>query len=494
MDINKFFTSSIIYRFTPPTCTLEIIARKLPLVRWSSSNILKQHWFRLKFDDPRQMTSNQVTIEGSQRDLVKLITATEQYVRVQMQGFSLVDNLDSGSKTIGLKMPYLKPQGLVHHELFLGCLAHNSDRRKIKLGTVQLFDLATALEAYQTKMAASLVLVGHRSQPTIGLIGGGIAAVAVAATAIAISNLPEPQKRDVIVRNQPQPSEILETDKITPPVKPSTKRQTTNPKLTEPLSATKRLPPPPAVETPKPKPNIPDPAEYSLSKVGRQSGLNNPAQKLSRDSSGSVEPNRSQESVATIMPADTEAVLTVEEPESSANFSGHEQYPTAQRQSVASRRDDIMRADALNPFEVEGEALQERDFPKNTAPHIRSLHQVEPSLESKLPTEDTVASSDRLEAKKSSLQRNELGQVKAFFQDKWQPPADLKQSLEYRLFLNKDGSLARVIPLGKASQYYLDRTLIPTKGEALISPVSNPPPSPIRLLLNPDGKVQAFIE
>ena len=85
-------------------------------------------------------------------------------------------------------------------------------------------------------------------------------------------------------------------------------------------------------------------------------------------------------------------------------------------------------------------------------------------------------------------------EAKIYFEQKWQPPGELKQSLEYRLLLNADGSIKRVVSLGKGSQLYLDQTNIPVNGELFISPLSESQSSTIRLLLNPDGRVQAFTE
>ncbi|MEO0837118.1 MAG: hypothetical protein AAFY16_14395, partial [Cyanobacteria bacterium J06642_3] len=89
---------------------------------------------------------------------------------------------------------------------------------------------------------------------------------------------------------------------------------------------------------------------------------------------------------------------------------------------------------------------------------------------------------------------SQIQEVTTYFKNHWQPPADLKQSLEYRLLLNADGSIKRIIPLGKASRLYLSRTKIPVNGESFISPPSPSQSSTIRLLLNPDGQIQAFGE
>ena len=50
------------------------------------------------------------------------------------------------------------------------------------------------------------------------------------------------------------------------------------------------------------------------------------------------------------------------------------------------------------------------------------------------------------------------------------------------------------MPLGKAARLYLSQTNIPIDGEQFISPVSKAESSIIRLLLNPDGRVQVFAE
>jgi len=94
----------------------------------------------------------------------------------------------------------------------------------------------------------------------------------------------------------------------------------------------------------------------------------------------------------------------------------------------------------------------------------------------------------------SSTPPSQIQEVIAYFENQWQPPANLKQSLEYRLLLNEDGSIKKVVPLGKASGLYLSQTNIPVNGESFMTPPDPTQSSTIRLLLNPDGNVQAFIE
>jgi hypothetical protein len=419
--------SFIIHRFTPPTCTLEIIGKKLFFSRWISSDILPKFQFKLKFDDPRQTSLKQVTIQGNQQELLQLQTVINHYIQIQLQSSFQAKNSQTTSKpeVIHHKMPYLSPQGLVHHELFFGFLTHNSDRHSIKLGTVQLFDLITALEAYQTKILASKTKQPQSWQKMIPL-AGGIAAVAIAA--IAIINVLKPQTQPKIAINNSQPQsfrKIPELNEIIPPSIPDLSQKPATTKLKEPLASTKRLPPPPAVETPKPKPNIPDPADYPLSDVARQSGLDNSAK-------NKVTNNQATKS-ASVSPQTAKSKTTI-----------LEEIPTAK-----------------------------------TSPQVKTTLSK--------PSQD-------LAVQNLSNQSSQAQQVITYFENRWQPPADLKQSLEYRLLINRNGSITQVTPLGKAAQLYLSQTNIPVNGEAFISPADKSQPSIIRLLLNPNGKVQVFTE
>lgn len=419
--------SSTIHRFTPPTCTLEIIGKKSLFSRWISSDVLPKLQFKLRFDDPRQTTLKQVTIQGDRQELLQLQTAIQQYIQIQLQSSFPAKNSQTTSKpkVTHDQMPYLSPQGLMHHELFFGFLTHNSDRHSIRLGTVQLFDLVTALEAYQTEILASKTRQPQSWQKMIPL-GGGIAAVAIVAIAIITVWKPQTQPEISIKNSPPQSSnKIPELNEITPPSTPDLSQNTTTPKLRDSLASSTKLPPPPAVETPKPKPNIPDPADYELSDVARQSGLDNSTKnKITND--------RETKS-ASISPQTTKSKTII-----------LEKIPTAKTSSQA----------------------------KNTLSE---------------PSQD-------LARHNTSNQSSQAQQVVNYFENRWQPPVDLKQSLEYRLLINRNGSITQVTPLGKAAQVYLSQTNIPVNGEAFISPVGESQSSTIRLLLNPNGKVQVFSE
>lgn len=86
----------------------------------------------------------------------------------------------------------------------------------------------------------------------------------------------------------------------------------------------------------------------------------------------------------------------------------------------------------------------------------------------------------------------QIAEVRDYFSQKWQPPTELNQTLEYRLVLAANGTIQRIIPLGDASERYVDRTNMPLMGESFVSPLQDRDHLQVRLVLSPDGKVQAF--
>ena len=423
------------YHFTPPTCTLEIIVNKS---LWLDKSVdrLKKFQFKLKFDDPRKPTIKQVTIQGNQQDLRQLQTALDRYLKNNLQASFRSDGVVSNPVET-TRSPYFKSQGLTNHELFFGSLSHDSDRQNMTLGTVQLFDLVAALEAYQTKI--STLKDDRQNKPERKIIPWGVGIAAVAIAAISVATIFKPQVQPEIALNEDLPeAAIPELSEITPPAAPDSDRNTL--RLKEPLASTEKLPPPPAVETPKPKPDIPDPADYPLADVGRKTGLND----LDREN---IVGERSPEPIEPQNNTDTDSII-LEKP-------------------------------------VETTISQVKPKPQR--------REINLDLGSDLSNEPLEATPD-LAIKNIPNQISQIEEVTAYFRDRWQPPADLKQSLEYRLFIRTDGSIERVVPLGKAARLYLSQTNIPIDGEQFISPVSKAESSIIRLLLNPDGRVQVFAE
>ncbi|MEM7761360.1 MAG: DUF4335 domain-containing protein, partial [Cyanobacteria bacterium P01_A01_bin.40] len=416
---------------------------------------------------------------GKQQDLLRLQNAINHYVQEHLHAsFQLLTSQKKSPATAKLREnhPYLESQGLVNHKLYFGNLLHDGDDDYIKLSTVQLFDLVTALEAFQAEIA-TLPDTKQSVSPTRKMLPlwSGIAAVAIAGVGITTILFQSSQQQNTASSPETQssaPAEIPELEEIIPPPTPETaKKPISQPRLTEALKSANRLPPPPAVDTPKPKPDIPDPADYPLPEVARQSGLNS--------SQKSETTAKQKDSSTTVIP----------------------QSNPVQEEIIA--QDNIIQ-DNGRELKLAPETARLRTESPATLPAQDRSNQIDTIINSEVdvqndsgvqPTRDQMSQpNSNLALRDAPVQPSQIQEITNYFQNQWQPPANLKQSLEYRLLLNPDGSIKKIIPLGKASRLYLSQTKIPVNGESFISPPTASQSTTIRLLLNPDGKVQAFIE
>ncbi|MEB3224191.1 MAG: hypothetical protein VKJ86_00120, partial [Synechococcus sp.] len=88
---------------------------------------------------------------------------------------------------------------------------------------------------------------------------------------------------------------------------------------------------------------------------------------------------------------------------------------------------------------------------------------------------------------------NPQQQVENYFQAQWQSPPDLQETLEYRLSFSDQGVIRTVFPIGKAAELYQPQLsfLAVGRGVGINLPAEN---RTFRLVLNPDGRVQTFLE
>ncbi|HBW91829.1 MAG TPA: hypothetical protein DEG17_23925, partial [Cyanobacteria bacterium UBA11149] len=193
-------SNSVIQRYTPPTCTLEIKGKSSPLSRWVGQTVVKDLQFDLRFDDPRKSDESRISVKGDRAGLEKLCDAVTTYVQdfLSSKGTDLPLSIwggqsaaedDNGGNLLSLAPPfvktaesvtssdsegdnylnhqpetsnlrqfpgkiYLEPKGLVSHNLYLGHLANSESGPVVELSVLQLFDLATALDEYAAQMVA----------------------------------------------------------------------------------------------------------------------------------------------------------------------------------------------------------------------------------------------------------------------------------------------------------------------------------------------------
>lgn len=113
-----------------------------------------------------------------------------------------------------------------------------------------------------------------------------------------------------------------------------------------------------------------------------------------------------------------------------------------------------------------------------------------PPLESfnVLPTED-----DNPVAIVPSENINPRDEIKNYFQERWQPPENLTQTITYQLTVNGEkGIIEKVTAKGAGASFFLSQTPIPLNQEVIFSPQPNTAPFTLQLILSPNGDVVIF--
>ena len=459
--------SSVLRRYTPPTCTLEVAAIGSALSRWTDRAVLKNLRFELSFDDPTITSDQQVTIRGNRNQLEALWEAVSGYVQTillqPVEALSQNEPIDRLGDRLGASHLAeennsagrlheaginLQSQGRLKHDLHLGTLA-SEEAAVIPLTTLQLFDLANALDEYHAE-ALTLPSLGRSRWLKVAPAGWmQVAAAAVLVVGVSVpmvkfvTGLSAPQTMTTASTKDVEISTAQRAGDLPAPLAPGT--------TPPPLTLTPLKPPasPPVGTTvfPAPVPGVaPAPVVPSA-----------PVEKVP------VQPTTIEipgEPSFPAIPSSPPNAPTTEAPPRLEGTEGFEQSSQSAPQSTPQASSDV-----ANDLAAAGLAT-----PKPNAPSSAEGRSASPAS------------------------NNQANEVKTYFQQKWQPPEGLTQTLEYRLLLNPDGSLQRILPLGDASANFLDRTNMPLLGEPFVSPTTGDKQPQIRVVLEPDGKVQTFLE
>jgi hypothetical protein len=482
--------TSVIRRYTPPTCTLEIAATGSALSRWTDRTILKNLRFQLSLDDPALASDKQVAIKGDRPQLEALSDAVSTYiqtflmaspeqVRLPRELSASAAALSPGSVPATAVEPgattaagvYLQPKSLLAHDLHLGTLANEESGAVVHLSTLQLFDLANALDEYNAE-AVSLPALGRptwlKSLPTWGKTAA-IAVLALGATtAIAkfVLDVSTPTTTYQTAQTATTTSRQAETgldqqanaSPETLPPAPGTSGASPSPFTLVPVP-----PPPPEGATQPSAPKLPS---VTIPQVAPTSAP--PPQPPAGSQSAP-----STERLIPVPPESVNAAGSSSSQASSGPSSSVRAGSAAPRLNVIGGGSSPLSAEAAR-------TAAQLDQPNYTAD---SANGGDSGSSPRVATNSTIF--DTIP---------QVAEVRKYFQQHWQPPDGLKETLEYRLLLNTDGSLQRIVPLGQAAATYIDRTSMPLMGEPFVSAVAGGRNPQIRLVLQPDGKVQTFLE
>lgn len=261
-------SNPVIRRYTPPTCTLEILTPKSALSRWSGRSATTQFQFQLRFDDPRLPEEKRHSVKGDRVQLEALHQAVNLYVQDLLNKspaqfgamFSAVQaTTDTASPPPDVAAPHqsavpvppprqisLQPSEGLTHALSLGPLATPETGSVVQLSLLQLFDLATALDEYAADRVA---LPLRRSRFVYPPAWASIAAVLIATVGLATAALQyysRPGSRQQIATTSSSQSSINNPQQIA--VQPTI----------PPLTSLETLPPPqPPAGSIQPSPAIP---------------------------------------------------------------------------------------------------------------------------------------------------------------------------------------------------------------------------------------------
>ncbi|KAM3098672.1 DUF4335 domain-containing protein [Phormidesmis sp. 146-35] len=447
-------SNSVLRKYTPPTCTLEISAKNSPLSRWAGRSVLKHLRFRLSFDDPRISEDQWMTVRGDRSQLESLCQTVTTYVQQFLnQSNTLLQDrhlakrfgatLDGTVSPIAVvdspSLPpsdltadlSIQPRGILSHELFLGTLATEETGASIRLSAVQLADLATALDEY----AADVTALPNLNRPNwlknppqwTSIAATFLIAVGLTTSALRLFDRPASQTAQAPTTSQGASS--------------SDQRLALQPL---PSASPSPLPLPTA---PPPLLALPDsPASAGSQSATGDAKVTVPQTPKTPPKIKIVEPPEGSVAVSPILPQDAPA-----------NPSPDPIPPSQPRARVSSAPADAQSAQ----------------------PQERAAASAAPSKDST--AFDTIP---------------QVAEVRQYFKGRWNPPAGLPGDLQYRLVLNPDGSLQQNLPLNEAAGLFLDRPEVgmPLYNSPFVSPPKTSRSVVIRVVLGQDGSVQAFNE
>ncbi len=429
-----------------PTCRLEVTAEVSALSRWAGRTLIKSLEFDLRCFNPDQPEAGW-QIKGDRQQLEALSTAVTTYVQQLLAETSQRLTLstapfpweplksdptaDSELEEIAPDSGeiWLQPHNLLTHQLHLGSLATETDQ--VELSVSQLFDLASALEAWPAEEALPGQSRQFFSAIPIWLRSTAIAAVVVGVTTTALQLTQQPFVPTAALKQQPE-STALPPVALNPPT------------------------PPPGALVPSPVPNLNPPL-----------GANSAAQ----PANPSALPGNPKLTTPPGVQAESPPSITLSPPRS---------LPIPPPPPIKMTTPPPM--------------------PVPAAPSVDQAPAAEPENQAEL-RRDRAASApltstfkDKANSENAFASLPQVSEIQSYFAQRWQPPAELSQTLQYSLLLNPDGSLQRVMPLTQASKIFLDRTPMPLANEPFVSPVTVQGQLVIRLVLEKSGRVQAFIQ
>lgn len=482
-------------RYTPPTCTLEIYHPHF-WGNWGAKNFPPQFSFQLHFDDPRLPKSEKTIILGDRNLLEKLREKVKEYIDKYLE----LDSLEEESLSCALPLDNreefisISRDSAYRHRLFYQCFFPKEETLEVILTNTQLFDFVNALCAYHRDATKPVFTHGESISSNLGL------SITITTLAFALGGAIWWRYERQIAETIP----VAQTTEVVPPnvedvIPPTPLDTNTLPSIVatevpENLKNRESLLPPPATITQPPQPTDTNIVNNTIENTN-----NNPAPSSNQQANLIIVPQPPAPAISNLPPPSTTEnssrnIVSLASPPSLPTPSFQPSQPLTPP-AVPQYPSRLSSLPVLQSQDSETTTMA--NLPKSTnnlAPAINSLNSVSSNVIENSPQfEQQISRLDSSFSDKKSL-GIVSNDVKQYFQGKWQPPENLRQSIEYRLKFNQNGSLAKVTPIGQVAIVFLDRTGIPLLGEKITSSFSDQDQVTVRLILSPNGNVQTFQE
>jgi len=491
--------TSVLRRYTPPTCTLEVRANQSPLSRWAGQTVLRDLRFNLSLDDPQRPDRPVVNLSGDRNQLEALSEVVNAYVQrlldtdpgaadgalrhllpptAQSGGDRHPDRLPFGGRSpngtngspLALHTPpvvtesgiFLEPQGLLAHDLHLGSLSTADAGNVVRLSAVQLFDLANALDDYSAEV---LALPGQQRTAASTRRWASIAAMLVLAVGATggitkfVMDVMSPTASQVAQESVPE-SGVVESLPTTPA---------------------------PASGTPLPVPGAPSPGTVATVPPAAPPGSAQPGAFPFPVQAPQANPGAVQPAPGGLPPGANPGAIAVQPVPPGAIARAPQgnpgPAPGAAQGTAVPPNPTVLRA--------------EPDFSVSQIPSLTGGQGAAPEAaisDTAIAPPPTARNRPTTDLSRTGVEIPQVDELQSYFQDRWQPPENLNETLEYRLVFGPDGRVQQIIPLGDAAGVYIDRTGMPLLGDPVVSPLAPYQAAMVRVVLAPDGRVQTFLE
>lgn len=437
----QLLSSPFSRRYTPPTCTLEVTGLTSALSKWAGRPLLKNLQFQLSLEDLRQQGGQPIQLRGDRSQLDALAETVETYVQ---------DVLNQPSTGLNPRLDLQPEAALPEAEPSTAGTASGK----------QTIEKAMFLQP-QSLLSHTFVpgsLIAETSAAPISLsvtqlfdLATALEEYSAEAVSLPVSHSPAKRlagiplwARAAAVVVAAAGLSIAALELINRPSQLASQKSP-NPSQSSLQSSPGKLlvPSPPALTNPTSPPGFGSPTPLPL----------------------------------TSPPAiPVPAPLPDDAPASPGAQPQNPSAPTAPKQQVAIQpRTAAQSNSAIKPPPLPPES------------DVATIAAAENS-----PTASTSASAPATEQLADTIPQ--VAEARSYFAQRWQPPAGLKQTLEYTLVLNANGTLQRAVPLGQAASTYLDRTPIPLANQPFVSAPEGKGNAFIRLVLRPNGKVETFLQ